>query len=200
MWCEQAVEPLGGDWTAHGPVRWFSPISKSGGNWISSYSDKAQMVFFLIPPKVLSSNWTCCSCGLWKTLWNSTHKLEGDGALALSCLEVIEELEPSIHVMYAPNLDAIARRLSATIPHHRKHMVHSVSVYSQDWTTSRWRSAQVWEKLCLSLKLRDCLFHIEFTWWGQLLAPLIHCVFTFLSSQDISGLKEELPLYIARAI
>ena len=46
----------------------------------------------------------------------ATYKLEGDGALVLSCYEVIEELEASVHSCYTPNLDAVIQRLSASTP------------------------------------------------------------------------------------
>ena len=47
-----------------------------------------------------------------KPFVTATYKLEGDGPLALSCFEIIEELEASIYASYTPNLDAVIQKLS----------------------------------------------------------------------------------------
>ena len=47
----------------------------------------------------------------------ATYKLEGDGPLALSCFEVIEEVQAAIHACYTPNVDAVTKKLSAGTPH-----------------------------------------------------------------------------------
>ena len=40
--------------------------------------------------------------------------MEGDGPLALECYERIETVKAAIHTAHTPNLDAVARRLSAS--------------------------------------------------------------------------------------
>ena len=52
-----------------------------------------------------------------KNFVKATYNLEGDGPLSLSCFQVIEELEASIHTSHNPNLDAVVRKLCASIRH-----------------------------------------------------------------------------------
>ena len=44
----------------------------------------------------------------------ATYKLEGNGPLVLSCFQVIEEPQASIHASYTPNLDAVIQKLCAS--------------------------------------------------------------------------------------
>ena len=44
----------------------------------------------------------------------ATYSLEGDGPLAFHCYEKIETINAAIHTAHTPNLDAVARRLSAS--------------------------------------------------------------------------------------
>jgi len=44
----------------------------------------------------------------------ATYSLEGDGPLALECYEKIETVKAAIRTAHTPNLDAIARRISAS--------------------------------------------------------------------------------------
>lgn len=47
----------------------------------------------------------------------STYKLEGDVPLALSCFQVIKEIEVSMHISHNPNVDALIRKLGSSTRH-----------------------------------------------------------------------------------
>ena len=47
----------------------------------------------------------------------TTYKLEGDGPLVLVCYELIESLQVAIRSGYAPNVDAVVRKLCVSTPH-----------------------------------------------------------------------------------
>ena len=49
-----------------------------------------------------------------KPFVTATYSLEGDGPLELECYERIETVKAAIHTAHTPNLDAVARRLSAS--------------------------------------------------------------------------------------
>ena len=56
-------------------------------------------------------------------LVKETYVLEGDGALALSCYEVVATLSAGIHVQHYPNLFAIAQTILNVHPAHRQQWI-----------------------------------------------------------------------------
>ena len=46
----------------------------------------------------------------------ATYSLEGDGPLALKCFEIVDTVSAGIQVAYAPNVEAIARVVSQGVP------------------------------------------------------------------------------------
>ena len=47
-----------------------------------------------------------------KPFVKATYKLEGDGPLALECCEAVETVSHSVGLAYAPNVEAVAKKLS----------------------------------------------------------------------------------------
>ena len=124
----------------------------------------------------------------------TTYKLEGDGALVLSCYEVIEELEASVRSCYTPNLDAVIQRLSASTPRSPPQLKAYAMRYIQPGQirTNLQDAVSIFKAARLFLPHR---VHVT--------RPTANCVdslsiLPFLSAQTLSELKEELPLYISK--
>ena len=125
-----------------------------------------------------------------------TYVLEGDGALALSCYEVVATLSAGIHAQQYPNLLAIAQTISNGRP-----------VLKQQWID--------YGKACIAPDLQ--YFNEKFSASGELgeslaafKAARLKMVEMQPTSQDIdslqafpfskvSSLKQELPSYLAKA-
>lgn len=136
-----------------------------------------------------------------KNFVKATYNLEGNGPLSLSCFQVIEELEASIHTSHNRNLDAVARKLCAS------------TCYSETRVKAD-------AKKCIQPRFDYCRRHISTNLQqavalfkaAQLFSPhLVNImrptvtsidelsVIPFFTPQVLSELKEELPLYMSKA-
>ena len=124
----------------------------------------------------------------------TTYKLEGDGALVLSCYEVIEELEASVRSCYTPNLDAVIQRLSASTPRSPPQLKAYAMRYIQPGqirtnlqdAVSIFKAARLFlpHRVHVTRSTANCVDSLS--------------ILPFLSAQTLSELKEELPLYISK--
>ena len=59
----------------------------------------------------------------------ATYRLEGDGALAFECFEVIDTIRASIQSGTTPNVQAVADRLSGGVPSQKQLVLDHVHKY-----------------------------------------------------------------------
>lgn len=131
----------------------------------------------------------------------ATYKLEGDGPLALSCFEVIEELEASIHASHTPNLDALIQKLCAST-HHSPTQLRAYAMRCIQPGFSYFRrqiSTNLQEAVAIFKAARLFSPHMV-----NIMRPTATCintlsVFPSLTPQVLSELKDELPLYMSKA-
>ena len=57
----------------------------------------------------------------------ATYALEGDGALAVECYEIVHTVRAAIHAAHTPNVQAIARKLVGSIPALQQQLVWSLA-------------------------------------------------------------------------
>ena len=132
----------------------------------------------------------------------ATYKLEGDGPLALSCFEVIEEVQAAIHACYTPNVDAVTKKLSAGTPHRLPQLKAYASRCVQPGLNYFDRQIGTNLQEAMSAFKAARLFSPHKLQVMQPTASSINAlsIFPFLSSpQIISELKEELPLYLSKS-
>lgn len=132
----------------------------------------------------------------------ATYFLEGDGPLALKCYERINIIIAAIHSAYCPNIQAIARKIATqvstiqsnqliqyakncaqpAIDYFQQQLSGSMKVPMAAFKAARLFSPQKANEIQPSSADLDCLD-----------------VFPFFSGEVMDGLKEELPLYLAKS-
>ena len=139
-----------------------------------------------------------------KPFVTATYNLEGDGPLALSCFEVIEEVRAAISTGYTPNVDGVARKISESTPDPAQVLPH-LKAYARQCV----QPGLDYFEMQISTNLRDAvsafkaarLFSPQKVHTMQPTATTIDSlsIFPFLNKvETLSGLKEELPSYIAK--
>ena len=131
----------------------------------------------------------------------TTYKLEGDRALVLQCYEVVEEVQASVQSGHTPNIDAVVRELSTSMPQRQAQL----KAYSQrcvqpglDYFTTQLHT-NLHDALAVFKAAR--LFSPHKLKVMQPVATSVDslALFQFLNQDEIlTGLKEELPAYIAK--
>ena len=133
------------------------------------------------------------------------YHLEGDGALAVECYNVVERVSAAVHTANTPNVQAIAQQLSGVPPSHPNHkqmMVYAKSCvqpgldyFQRQLGSSLKRSLEVFKCAGLFSPSKINLMRPDANALEQSLAAV-----PFLCIPTItSGLKDELPDYLARA-
>ena len=136
-----------------------------------------------------------------KNFVKATYNIEGDGPLSLSCFQVIEELEASIHTSHNPNLDAVVRKLCAST----RHSETQLKAYAKKCIQPRFdyfrRQISTNLQQAVALFKAARLFSPHFVNTMRPTATSIDelSVFPFFTPQVLSELKDELSLYMAKA-
>ena len=129
----------------------------------------------------------------------ATYKLEGDGPLALTCYETIQEVKSAIQVENIPNVRAIAKKISPSaavqqqlIAYAKNCVKPALNYFKQQFTSSL--------KVPLAAFKTSRLFNPNTV---KLLNPNslsvnALSVIPFFSEEEIAGLKTELPRYLGK--
>ena len=129
----------------------------------------------------------------------ATYNLEGDGPLALTCYEIISALNAAARQAYYPNLQAVAKQVSANSQMEQALIQHAKSCVQPGLTYYfNQLSASMKEPLAAFKAARlfsPCKLH-EMRPDVQAIDSLVS--FPFLSS-EVPALIEEFPLYVAAA-
>ena len=136
-----------------------------------------------------------------KNFVKATYNLEGDGPLSLSCFQVIEELEASITTSHNPNLNAVVRKLCASIHHSETQLMAYAKKCIQPGFDyfRRQMSTNLQQAVAFFKAARLFSPHVV-----NIIRPTAASidelsVFPFFTPQVLSELKEELPLYMSKA-
>jgi hypothetical protein len=82
---------------------------------------KASCILFLILIKTIPLQIELAAIVDWgEPFVKATYRLEGDGALAFECYEVIDTIRAFIQSGTTPNVQAVADRLSCGVPSQRQ--------------------------------------------------------------------------------
>lgn len=130
----------------------------------------------------------------------ATYSLEGDGPLVFSCYEVIQTIVSSVQVGNTPNVQAVVRSLSVA-PEIQQQLVAYARSCIQPGLDYFERQSQT------SLKAPLAAFKAARFFCPHKLGLLkptaadidLLSAFPFLSPQELSSLKSELPTYLAKA-
>ena len=133
----------------------------------------------------------------------ATYTLEADGALAMECYEIVDTVRAAIHAAHTPNVQAIARKLAASVPTLQQQLIDygracvepGIQYFQTQLTSSLQHSLSAFKaaRLFSPQKL-------------QVMQPNVNAIdslniFPFLNSTSIlDGLKAELPTYLARSV
>jgi len=60
----------------------------------------------------------------------ATYTLEGDGALAVECYEIVDTIRAAIHAAHTPNVQAIARKVEMSLQYNNSSLTMHVHVWS----------------------------------------------------------------------
>ena len=136
-------------------------------------------------------------------LVKATYSLEGHGALAFQCYEVLSTLLATFQTAYCPNIDAVTSKLAGGLPH-----------IQQQWRTYAlgcvkpgvdYLQNTMPGKLKNSLEVFKAakLFNPKKVNEMKPTATSISCLsvitITFLDNAEIENLKRELPVYLTKA-
>lgn len=131
----------------------------------------------------------------------ATYRLEGDGPLALECFEVITMLQASINNQHYPNVNAVARQLSAgnsvVMTQLVQYAQSCIQPGLQYFTTQLGSSLKVPLAAFKAARLLNPHKVIEMLPTASDVDQL--SAFPFLTSMVLSNLKAELPTYVAKA-
>ena len=126
----------------------------------------------------------------------ATYNLEGDGPLSLSCFQVFEELEVSIHTSHTPNIDAVVQKLCTST----RHSETQLKAYAKKCIQPGFDYFR--RQISTNLQQAVALFKAARLFSPHLVnimqQALTNSVFPFFTPQVLSELKEQLPLYMSR--
>ena len=121
--------------------------------------------------------------------------------LSLSCFQVIEELEASIHTSHNPNLDAVVRKLCASTRHSQTQLKAYAEKCIQPGFDYFRRQISTNLQQAVAIVKAARLFSPHLVNIMRPTATSIDelSVFPFFTPQVLSELKEQLPLYVSKA-
>ena len=132
---------------------------------------------------------------------SATYSLEGDGPLVFSCYEVIEKIQAAIHADYTPNVDAVIRNLSSGVQNReiqlraysRRCVQPGLDYFNRQLRTNLQDGLAVFKAARIFSPHKVKVMQPTAADVDSL------AVIPFLNQQEVlSGLKEELPAYLAK--